>query len=86
MNCELSETSEKGKRLQQTTRLMILYWMTQQLDRKDCMKVGTFCAHAICVPQVYLMIIVHSGSRNPSQCGENYFHNELKPVYFGVFE
>ena len=27
-------------------------------------------------------LIVHSGSRNPSQCGENFFHNELWPVYY----
>ena len=60
MNCELSETSEKGKKSQQTTRLMILYWMTQPLDRKNCMKVGTFCAHAICVAQVWINKVILS--------------------------
>ena len=32
--------------------------------------------------EVHYILIVHSGSHNPSQCGENFFHNELWPVYY----
>ena len=43
---------------------------------------GLLCGAALHCPSLSNHIdcydgIVHSGSHNPSQCGENFFHNEL---------